>query len=261
MNIIFRVWRQPGREQAGRFEEYPLDNISPDDSFLEAMDTLNESLVEKNLDPVAFDHDCREGICGSCSLVINGSAHGPLLATTTCQLYMRHFRDGETISVEPWRATALPVIKDLVVDRSAMDRILQSSGYVSVNTGEAPDANAIPVDRNRADLAFDAASCIGCGACIAACPNASAMLFVAAKVTHLAVLPQGQPERTHRVTAMVEAMDSEGFGNCSNHYECMKACPKSLPISFISHLNREFIHAGLFGREYGRAPFRAEYEE
>jgi succinate dehydrogenase / fumarate reductase iron-sulfur subunit len=261
MKVTLKIWRQKNRETKGGYVDYPIDGISADDSFLEVMDALNEQLIEKGEDPVAFDHDCREGICGSCSLMINGSAHGPVRATTTCQLYMRHFRDGEVISVEPWRAVALPVIKDLVVDRSAMDRVMQSSGYISVNTGEAPDANAIPVSRFDADKAFDAAACIGCGACIAACPNASAMLFVAAKVTQLAILPQGQPERVHRVTSMVEAMDREGFGNCSNHYECARACPKLVPIAFIAHLNREFINAGLFGREYGKSAFHAEHEE
>lgn len=261
MKFILRVWRQASREAPGQFVEYPIDGISPDNAFLEVIDAINEKLIASHQEPIAFDHDCREGICGSCSMMINGSAHGPQLATTTCQLYMRHFSDGETITVEPWRAEAIPVIKDLIVDRSAMDRIMQSAGFVSINTGEAPDANAIPVSKSRADRAFEAASCIGCGACIAACPNASAMLFVAARVTQLKILPQGRPERSHRATSMVEAMDREGFGNCSNHYECAKACPKSIPVSLIAHLNREFMRAGLFGYEYGKPAHNAAHEE
>jgi len=260
MNFTLRVWRQSGPTAKGEFEDYPIDGISPDHSFLEVLDAVNESLMAANRETIAYEMDCREGICGSCSLMINGNAHGPQQATT-CQLYMRHFSDGETITVEPWHARALPIIKDLIVDRSAMDRVMQASGYVSVHTGEAPDANTILISKHRADHAFVAASCIGCGACIAACPNASAMLFVAAKVTQLALLPQGQPERSHRVTKMVEAMDREGFGNCSNHYECARACPKSIPISMIAQLNREFMQAALFGREYGRAAPHAAHEE
>jgi len=261
MKLVLRIWRQAGPESEGCFEDYTVSGISPDYSFLEVLDRVNEGLLAIKREPVAFEMDCREGICGSCSLMINGTPHGPQLATTSCQLYMRHFQDGQTITVEPWRSRATPVIKDLIVDRSALDRIMQSAGYVSVHTGEAPDANTIPVSKSRADQAFIAASCIGCGACIAACPNASAMLFVAAKVTHLSLLPQGQPERSHRVLSMVEAMDREGFGNCSNHYECAKACPKSIPVSFIARLNREFLRAGLLGHEYGEPVHHAAHEE
>ncbi len=261
MNLVLRIWRQASAEVEGRFEDYPVSGISTDYSFLEVLDRINEDLVSQNQEPVAYEMDCREGICGSCSLMINGTPHGPRPATTTCQLYMRHFHDGQTITVEPWLSRATPVIKDLVVDRSALDRIMQSAGYISVHTGEAPDANTIPVSKSRADKAFVAASCIGCGACIAACPNASAMLFVAAKVTHLSLLPQGEPERSHRVRAMVVAMDREGFGNCSNHYECAKACPKSIPVSLIARLNREFQHAGLLGHEYGGPIHHAAHEE
>jgi len=261
MNVTLRIWRQASAEQSGRFEDYPVNNISPDFSFLEVLDFINEDLLAQNKVPIAYEMDCREGICGSCSLMINGSPHGPQPATTTCQLYMRHFSDGQTISVEPWRSNATPVIKDLIVDRSAMDRVMQAAGYISVHTGEAPDANAIAISKSRADYAFTAASCIGCGACIAACPNASAMLFVAAKITHLTLLPQGQPERTHRVLSLVEAMDREGFGNCSNHYECARACPKSIPISYIARLNKEFIRAGLFGHEYAEPVHHAAHEE
>lgn len=261
MKVVLSVWRQSGQSDQGRFEDYSVEGIEPDMSFLEALDLLNENLLQSGREPVAFEMDCREGICGSCSLVINGQAHGSQRATTTCQLYMRQFDDGEYITVEPWRAEAIPVIKDLIVDRSAMDRVMQAAGYISVNTGQAPDANSVLVSRNRADKAFEAASCIGCGACIAACPNASAMLFVAAKVTQLALLPQGQPEREHRVLSMVEAMDSEGFGNCSNHYECADACPKSIPLSFIAKLNQEFIKAGLFGREYAEPVHHSAHEE
>ena len=261
MNFLLRIWRQASVEVEGRFEDYPVSGISPDYSFLEVLDRINENLVSKNQEPVAYEMDCREGVCGSCSLVINGTPHGPRPATTTCQLYMRHFHDGQSITVEPWRSRATPVIKDLIVDRSALDRIMQSAGYISVHTGEAPDANTIPVSKSRADQAFVAASCIGCGACIAACPNASAMLFVAAKVTHLSLLPQGEPERSHRVRAMVEAMDREGFGNCSNHYECARACPKSIPVSLIACLNHEFHHAGLLGHEYDGLIHHAAHEE
>jgi succinate dehydrogenase / fumarate reductase iron-sulfur subunit len=261
MKLVLRIWRQAGPATEGRFEDYPVSGIGPDYSFLEVLDRVNEGLAAAKQEPVAFEMDCREGICGSCSLMINGTPHGPQPATTSCQLYMRHFQDGQTITVEPWRSRATPVIKDLIVDRSALDRVMQSAGYVSVHTGEAPDANTIPVSKSRADQAFIAASCIGCGACIAACPNASAMLFIAAKVTHLSLLPQGQPERSHRVLSMVEAMDREGFGNCSNHYECAKACPKSIPVSFIARLNREFLRAGLLGHEYGEPAHHAAHEE
>ena len=261
MKLVLRIWRQSGPEAKGHFEDYAVSGIGPDYSFLEVLDRVNEVLIAQDREPVAFEMDCREGICGSCSLMINGKPHGPRPATTTCQLYMRHFHDGQTITVEPWRSKATPVIKDLIVDRSALDRVMQAAGYVSVNTGQAPDANTVTVPKSCADQAFIAASCIGCGACIAACPNASAMLFVAAKVTHLSLLPQGEPERTHRVLAMVEAMDREGFGNCSNHYECASACPKSIPVSFIARLNREFLRAGLLGHEYGEPVHHAVHEE
>lgn len=212
-------------------------------SFLEMMDVLNESLITSGQDPVAFDHDCREGICGTCGMVINGRPHGPLQGTTTCQLHMRHFRDGQEIVIEPFRARAFPVIKDLVVDRTAFDRIIEAGGYVSVNTGQAPDANDIPIEKDQAARAMDAAECIGCGACVAACPNASAMLFTGSKVTHLALLPQGQIERSRRVKAMVEQMDEEGFGSCSNTYACSAECPKEIPISVMSKMNREYLKA------------------
>jgi len=254
VKFVLRIWRQASADVEGRFEDYPVSGISPDYSFLEVLDRINENLISHNQEPVAFEMDCREGICGSCSLMINGKPHGPQTATTTCLLYMRQFHNGQTITVEPWRSRATPVIKDLVVDRSALDRIMQSAGYISVHTGEAPDANTIPVSKSRADKAFIAASCIGCGACIAACPNASAMLFVA-------LLPQGEPERSHRVLAMVEAMDREGFGNCSNHYECARACPRSIPVSYIARLNREFLRAGLLGHEYSSPANHAAHEE
>jgi len=243
MNLTLKVWRQKNAQEAGRFETYEAKDISPDMSFLEMLDVVNEQLTTQGQEPFAFDHDCREGICGACSMMINGFAHGPEPAVATCQLYMRHFKDGDTITIEPWRAKAFPVIKDLVVDRSAFDRIIAAGGYVSVNTGEAPEANAVAVPKKDADEAMDAAACIGCGACVAACPNASAMLFVAAKVSHLAKLPQGQVERTQRALAMVEQMDQEGFGNCTNHYECMEACPKSIHVKFIAKMNREFLYA------------------
>jgi succinate dehydrogenase / fumarate reductase iron-sulfur subunit len=261
MNFSLKIWRQAGREQAGRFERYPLRDITPDLSFLELLDHLNETLIAARQRPVAFEHDCREGICGACSLLINGTPHGPMGATTSCQLYMRHFADGEEITVEPWRAGPFPVLQDLMVDRSPFERILQAGGYVSVHTGEAPDANALPISREVAERAFEAANCIGCGACVAACPNASAMLFVAAKVTHLALLPQGQPEREHRVLKMVEAMDAEGFGNCSNHYQCADACPKQIPLSLIARLNREFLHSALLGREFGEEGHHCCHQE
>ncbi len=222
---------------------YVLGDVSPHMSFLEMLDVLNEQLLSRGEDPIAFDHDCREGICGTCSLVINGVPHGPERATTTCQLHMRKFRDGETITVEPFRARAFPVLRDLVVDRSALDHVIQAGGFVSVNTGGAPDGNAIPVPKAEAEIAMDAAACIGCGACVAACPNASAMLFVAAKVAHLAHLPQGHPERTRRVLGMVQAMDAAGFGFCSNQFECEAACPKEISGRFIGQLNREFTRA------------------
>lgn len=260
MDFTLHVWRQEGPEAPGRLVTYQVKGISPDTSFLEMMDVLNEDLVSRGETPVAFDHDCREGICGACSMVINGIPHGPKERTTTCQLYMRHFKDGDEITVEPFRAKAFPVIKDLIVDRSALDRVMQAGGYVSVNAGQAPDANAVLIPKPDADLAFEAATCIGCGACVAACPNASAMLFVAAKVNQYALLPQGQPERVQRVIAMSEAMDAQGFGNCSNHYECEAVCPKGVSVRFIGRLNREFLKAALTSREFAE-PRPSEAEE
>ena len=248
MNLTLNVWRQKNRRTKGAFVSYQAVGISPDMSFLEMLDVVNETLIGKGEEPIAFDHDCREGICGQCGVVINGSPHGPRQATTSCQLHMRSFRDGDVLTIEPWRAESFPVIKDLMVDRGAFDRIIASGGFVSVRTGNAPDANAIPVPKESADLAMDAAACIGCGACVAACPNASAMLFVAAKASHLNLLPQGQPERSRRALAMVERMDAEGFGSCSNHAECEAACPKEIGVHFISMLNRDYLRASLFSR-------------
>lgn len=245
MKLKLHVWRQKDANSQGAFQSQELDNVSPDMSFLEMLDVLNENLIKQNQAAIAFDHDCREGICGACSLTINGVPHGPHRATTTCQLHMRSFKDGDEIYIEPFRATAFPVIKDLVVNRSSFDRIIQSGGFVSVRTGQAQDANAIPISKKEADLAMDAAACIGCGACVAACPNSAAMLFVSAKVGQLALLPQGQPERKARVMKMVEIMDNEGFGACTNHYECEAACPKSISVQFIAKLNREFVSAKL----------------
>ncbi|MEV6899488.1 succinate dehydrogenase/fumarate reductase iron-sulfur subunit [Amycolatopsis sp. NPDC051372] len=242
MKLTVRVWRQSGPDTEGRLVDYAIDGISTDMSFLEMLDTLNQQLIEAGEQPVAFDHDCREGICGSCGVVINGQAHGPE-TTTTCQLHMRAFSDGDVIDVEPWRAKGFPVIKDLVVDRSAFDRIIQAGGYITAPTGAAPDAHATPVPKPDADLAFDNATCIGCGACVAACPNGSAMLFTAAKVSHLNSLPQGQPERAQRVLDMVDTMDAEGFGGCTNSGECTLACPKGIPLTSITTLNREFLKA------------------
>lgn len=245
MNLTLHVWRQAGPGTAGRFERYEARDVSEHMSFLEMLDVVNQGLIERGKEPIAFEHDCREGICGSCGMVINGEPHGPVHPTTVCQLHMRSFHDGDELWIEPWRAKAFPVIKDLVVDRSAFDRIIQAGGYISVRTGSAPDANAIPIPKDRADRAFDAATCIGCGACVAACPNGSAMLFTAAKVSHLALLPQGQPERERRVLAMVEQMDGEAFGNCTNHGACEAACPKGISIDFIAQLNRDYIKAAL----------------
>lgn len=245
MKIHLKVWRQASSQSQGAFRDYTVNNVSEDMSFLEMFDVLNEELVRTGDEPVAFDHDCREGICGMCSMYINGRAHGPMESTTTCQLHMRHFKDGETVVVEPWRAKAFPVLKDLVVDRSAFDRIIQAGGFISVNTGNAVDANSIPIPKSDADKAFDAAACIGCGACVASCKNASAMLFVAAKVSQMALLPQGQPERTHRVKAMVAQMDEEGFGNCTNTGACEAECPKSISISNIARMNRDFIFSNV----------------
>ncbi len=240
MNLKLKIWRQNGPTDKGKIVDYTLDGVSPDMSFLEMMDVLNDQLVEKGDEPVAFDHDCREGICGMCSMYINGEPHGPGRGITTCQLHMRSFKDGDTIYIEPWRSAAFPVIKDLVTDRSAFDRIIQAGGFISVNTGSAVDANAIPVDKDDADAAFDAATCIGCGACVAACKNGSAMLFVSAKVSHLALLPQGQVERDRRVIDMVNQMDEEGFGNCSVTGACEVECPKGISLENIARLNREY---------------------
>mgnify|MGYP001127255012 CR=1 FL=1 len=247
MNLTLHVWRQKNGKDKGELVTYPAKDISPDMSFLEMLDVVNEGLIEQGQEPIAFDHDCREGICGMCGVMINGVAHGPERATTACQLHMRHFKDGDEITIEPWRAQAFPVIKDLVVDRSAFDRIIAAGGFISASTGGAPDANAIPIPKKDADVAMDAAACIGCGACVAACPNASAMLFVAAKVTHLGVLPQGQPERYTRVVRMVEQMEEEGFGGCTNIGECAAVCPKEIPLDFIARLNRDLLVATLKG--------------
>jgi succinate dehydrogenase / fumarate reductase iron-sulfur subunit len=243
MNLTLHVWRQKNRSTPGKLVTYAAKNVSPDMSFLEMLDVVNEELIAKGEEPIAFDHDCREGICGQCGVVINGNPHGPRKATTTCQLHMRSFRDGDSITIEPWRAAGFPVVKDLVVDRSAFDRIIASGGFISVATGSAPDGNAIPVPKKNADAAMDAAQCIGCGACVAACPNGSAMLFVSAKVSHLGLLPQGQPERGDRVLNMVARMDEEGFGACSNHAECEAACPKEIRIEFIARMNRDYWKA------------------
>jgi succinate dehydrogenase / fumarate reductase iron-sulfur subunit len=245
MSLRLNVWRQKSRDDEGRFVSYEAPDISPDMSFLEMLDVVNERLIGEGQDPIAFDHDCREGICGTCGIVINGRAHGPRRATTACQLHMRSFADGDTITVEPWRAAAFPVIKDLVVDRGAFDRIVAAGGFISVPAGSAPDGNAIPVPKRAADAAMDAAACIGCGACVAACPNASAMLFTAAKVSHLGLLPQGQPERRERVLKMVERMDAEAFGTCTNHFECEAACPKEISVRFIARMNRDYLRASL----------------
>jgi succinate dehydrogenase / fumarate reductase iron-sulfur subunit len=245
MNLTLKIWRQNGPKDAGKIVDYPVTGISPDMSFLEMLDVLNEQLVAKGEVPVAFDHDCREGICGMCSLFINGRAHGPQTGVTTCQLHMRSFKDGDTIYIEPWRAEAFPVIKDLVVDRSAFDRIIQAGGYVSVNTGAAQDANCLPVPKTDADKAFAAATCIGCGACVATCKNASAMLFVSAKVSQLALLPQGRVEAEQRVLNMVKQMDEEGFGNCTNTGACEVECPKGISLENIARMNREWMSAAV----------------
>ncbi|MDO9373379.1 MAG: succinate dehydrogenase/fumarate reductase iron-sulfur subunit [Bacteroidota bacterium] len=244
MNLTLKVWRQQNTEDKGALETYQVKNISSEMSFLEMFDVLNEELIVEGKDPIAFDHDCREGICGACSMHINGRAHGPWFKNTTCQLHMRAFKDGDTIVVEPFRSAAFPVLKDLIVDRTSFDRIIQAGGYVSVNTGNSQDANAIPIDKKNADDAFMAASCIGCGACVATCPNGSAMLFVGAKVSQLALLPQGAPERESRVLNMVAQMDKESFGNCTNIYACEAECPKGISVANIARLNREYISAG-----------------
>jgi succinate dehydrogenase / fumarate reductase iron-sulfur subunit len=242
VKVRVRVWRQAGPDAPGAFEEHDVDDVSPDMSFLELFDVLNEALIEQGREPVAFDHDCREGICGSCSMMINGQAHGPELGTATCQLHMRKFADGDTITVEPWRAAAFPIVRDLVVDRNALDRIIEAGGYISASTGSAPEANLTRVPKEAADAAMDAAACIGCGACVAACPNSAAQLFTAAKVAHLGLLPQGQPERYTRVVAMVDEME-ELFGSCTNMGECEAACPKEISIDFIAMMNRDYIKA------------------
>ena len=247
MKLTLKIWRQNGPKDNGRLVTYELDGVSPDMSFLEMLDVLNEKLTAEGTEPIAFDSDCREGICGMCGLMISGDAHGPE-KTTTCQLHMRSFNDGDTITIEPWKAQAFPVIKDLVVDRTAMDRIIQAGGFISVNTGSAPDAHATPAPKLRSDRAFDNATCIGCGACVAACPNASAMLFTGAKITHLANLPQGQPERYLRIKNMVAQHDAEGFGNCTNIGECSAVCPKGIPLESISQLNRDLI-SSLFRKD------------
>ncbi len=243
MHLKLKVWRQKNQNAQGGFVEYDAPEIPHECSFLEMLDIVNERLESRGEEPIAFDHDCREGICGMCSLVINGQPHGPNRATTTCQLHMRHFKDGETIVIEPYRATPFPILRDLIVDRNAFERIQQAGGFITARTGSAVEANAILIGKDRADLAMEAAACIGCGACVAACPNASAMLFVAARVSHFALLPQGQPEKTRRVLAMVKQMDDEGFGNCSNHYECEATCPAEIKVDVIARLNREYTVA------------------
>jgi succinate dehydrogenase iron-sulfur subunit len=245
MNFKLKIWRQPGSGVKGKFERYDVAEISPATSFLEMLDILNEQLTNRGEEPVAFDSDCREGICGTCSLTINGEAHGPSHPAAACQLYMRQFKDGAAITVEPFRARSFPIVKDLVIDRAALDRIVQAGGFVSARTGSAPEANSIPIPKHDADLAMEAAACIGCGACAAACPNASAMLFTSAKISHLALLPQGQPERSRRALRMVRQMDAEGFGNCTNTYECEAVCPAEIPASFIGKMNREYAIASL----------------
>jgi len=245
MNLTLYVWRQKSSDDKGQMEKFEAREINEHMSFLEMLDVVNEDLLRNGVEPIAFDHDCREGICGTCSLVINGRPHGPETGTTVCQLHMRHFKDGDAIYIEPWRARAFPVLRDLAVDRSALDRIMQAGGFVSVNTGGAPDANALLISKQEADSAMDAAQCIGCGACVAACKNASAMLFVAAKVSHMAHLPQGKTEATRRVQAMVAQMDLERFGNCTNYMECEAACPKEIPVTFIAKMNREYMKSSL----------------
>lgn len=245
MNLTLHVWRQKNAKSEGAFETYQAKGVSPDQSFLEMLDLVNEDLISKGREPIAFDHDCREGICGMCSLMINGEPHGPERGTTTCQLHMRHFHDGDEIVIEPWRARAFPVVRDLVVDRGAFDRLIQAGGYVSVNAGGAPDANSVPIPKKEADLAMDAAACIGCGACVAACPNASAMLFVGAKMSQLRHLPQGKPEQTKRALNMLSRADKEGFGACRNHFECEAACPKEIPRRVMAEAFRDYVVAAV----------------
>jgi succinate dehydrogenase / fumarate reductase iron-sulfur subunit len=248
MRVTLRIWRQASRQAPGSFETHEATDVLPDMSFLEVLDVLNERLIESRREPIAFDSDCREGICGACGVMIDGVAHGPLQGTATCQLHMRRFRDGAVITVEPWRSIAFPLVKDLVVDRSALDRIIGAGGFVTAKTGSAPEANTVPVAKADADAAMDAAACIGCGACVAACPNGSASLFTASKITHLGLLPQGQPERARRVVGMVEQMDEEGFGGCTWHGECQAACPKEITIHTIARMNRDYLRAALSGR-------------
>ena len=247
LKLTLNIWRQESSVTSGKFESYEVDNLNTHMSFLEMLDVLNEKLVAEDTDPVAFDHDCREGICGMCSMVINGRPHGPIKGTTTCQLHMRHFKNGDTITIEPWRAKAFPVIKDLVVDRSSFDRIIQSGGYISVNTGSAPDGNAIPIPKSVAEEAFDAAACIGCGACVASCKNASASLFVSAKISQLSLLPQGQPEKDERVKNMVAQMDKEGFGHCTNTGACQAECPKEISVEYIRKMNLDYNLSNIKG--------------
>jgi succinate dehydrogenase / fumarate reductase iron-sulfur subunit len=254
MDLTLQVWRQRDARSPGQLVRYEARDISPDASFLEMLDVVNEALIGRGEAPIAFDHDCREGICGSCGLMINGVAHGPMKATATCQLHMRTFKDGDTLYIEPWRARAFPVLRDLVVDRSAFDRIIQAGGFVGVGTGSAPEANATLIPKATVERAMDAAQCIGCGACVAACPNASAMLFTAAKVTHLGLLPQGQPERERRVLGMIERMDLEGFGGCTNFGECTEACPKEISLETIARMNRDYRRASLTVRDGEAAP-------
>ncbi len=251
MRIVLEIWRQKNANAGGQMVRYELPNVNPDMSFLEMLDCLNEDLIAKGDDPVAFEHDCREGICGSCGFMIDGVAHGPKAGTTVCQLHLRHYKDGDVLILEPWRAKAFPVLRDLMVDRSAFDRIIAAGGYVSVNTGSAPDANAIPIRKEDSDRAMDAAQCIGCGACVAACPNASASLFTAAKISHLGLLPQGQPERHERALRMVTRMTDEGFGACGNLQECEAVCPKRIPIENIARMNRDYVKATLLRRPGG----------
>ncbi len=257
LTLTLRVWRQDNSETKGKFADYKISRISPHMSFLEMLDILNEQLIAQGDEPVAFDHDCREGICGTCSLMINGQAHGPDKETTTCQLHMRRFKNGDTVVIEPWRANAFPVVKDLVVDRTALDRIIEAGGYISVNTGQAQDGNCLPIPRQDQSSSMDAAACIGCGACVAACKNASAMLFTSAKVSHLAQLPQGDPERPQRVLNMVAQMDAEGFGGCSNTYECEAACPAGVSIEHIARLNREYVKASFCSSATAAEPIQA----